>query len=86
MYAGQETFVSEAAYHLDRARSYLVKIRGIDTSRVVTKDCGFYQDLRTTLRIYPNDATIPECDTLGQIPLSEVKFTKPRPKSSQKRR
>ena len=86
MYAGQETFVREAAYRLDRARSYLMKIRGIDASRVVTKDCGFYQDLRTTLRIYPNDATIPECDTLGQIPLSEVKFTKPRPKSSQKRR
>ena len=83
--AGKETFIREAEYRLDRAKSYLVKVRGIDSSRIVTKDCGFTQDLTTTLRIVPNGATFPECDTFGQIPLSEVKFTKPRPKSSKKR-
>ena len=86
MSAGQRTFEGEAAYRLDRARSYLVKVRGIDSTRIVTLDCGFTQDLTTTLRIVPDGATLPECDTFGQIPLSEVKFTKPRPKSSKKRR
>jgi hypothetical protein len=86
MSAGQKTFTGEAAYRLDRAKSYLMKVRGIDSSRIVTKDCGFNHDLTTTLRIVPDGATIPECDTFRQLPLSEVKFTKPRPKSSKKRR
>ncbi len=86
MVAGQPTFEGEAAYRLDRARSYLVKNRGIDSSRIVTKDCGFRKDLTLTLRIVPDGAAVPECDTFDQVPLSEVRFTKPRPKSLKKRR
>ena len=86
IYVGQETFKREAAYRLDRAKTYLVNVRGADSSRIVTLDCGFSRDLTTILRLVPNDATIPECDTYAQIPLSEVKFTKPRPRSSKKRR
>ena len=86
MYAGQKTFRREVAYRLDRARSYLVIVRGIDSNRIVTVDCGFIKELATTLWVVPREATFPECNTVSQIPLSEVKFTKPPPKSSKKRR
>ncbi len=86
MSAGQKTFKREAAYRLARAKSYLVRFRGIDPSRIVTVDCGFTPDLRATLWVVPPGVTFPECNTLGQIPLSEVKFTKPRPNSLKKRR
>jgi hypothetical protein len=86
MYAGQKTFVRKATDRLDRAKSYLVDFRGIDSSRIVTVDCGFSRELTATLWVVPPGATIPECNTAGQIPLSEVKFTKPRPRSSKKRR
>lgn len=86
MTAGQRTFKREAADRLDRARSYLVDFRGIDSSRIVTVDCGFTQDLTATLWVVPPKVTFPECNTVGQIPLSEVKFTKPRAKSPKKPR
>ena len=85
MYAGQITFKGEAAYRLDRARSYMTNVRGINSSRLITVDCGFRQDLSATLMIVPPEAKLPECTDVGLIPLSEVKFTKPRPKSSKKR-
>ena len=86
MAVGQKTFEREAAERLDRAKSYLVKVRGIESSRIVTTDCGFSRDLTLKFWIVPSGATPPDCDRIDQIPLSEVKFTKPRPKSSKKRR
>ena len=86
MSVGQKTFKMEAAYRLDRARSYLVRVRGIDSNRLVTVDCGFTQELRAMLWVVPPGATLPECDIAHQIPLLEVKFTKPRPKAAKKRR
>ena len=75
----------EAAYRFARAKSYL-GFRGIDPSRTITADCGFTTELTITLLVIPPGATLLECNTVGQIPLSEVKFTKPRPKSPKKRR
>ena len=72
MYAGQKTFKREAAYRLGRARTYLVNVREIDSSRLVTVDCGFNQDLTLKLWIVPQGARFPECDSVGQILLSEV--------------
>ena len=86
MYAGQKTFEREAAYRLDRAKSYLVNVRGIDSSRIIAVDCGFSREVTATLWVVPLGADVPECETTGQIPFSEVKFTKPRPKSAKKRR
>jgi len=86
VYAGQKTFRREAAYRLNRARKYLVNFRRIDSNRIVTVDCGFIPGLTTTLWVVPPGATLPECISWRQIPLSEVKFTKPRPKSSKKHR
>jgi hypothetical protein len=86
MYAGKKTFKGEAAYRLQRAKSYLA-FRGVDASRIIAVDCGFANELTAILYVVPDGVkSIPGCDTFGQIPLSEVKFTKPRPKSANKRR
>jgi hypothetical protein len=80
MSAGQTTFQNETAERLARAKSYLVDVREIDRNRIVTVDCRFSQDLTITLRIAPAGAGAPPCTDL-ELPFSEVKFTKPRPKS-----
>ena len=86
MYAGKETFKGEAAYRLQRAKSYLA-FRGLDASRIIAVDCGFANDLTAILYVVPDGVkSIPGCDTSWNITLSEVKFTKPRPKSANKRR
>jgi hypothetical protein len=82
MAAGQETFEKEAAEHLARAKSYLVDVRKIDKNRIVTVDCGFSQELAIHLYILP-PGVLPVCGD-SEVPFSEVKFTKPRPKSSKK--
>lgn len=84
--AGKETFENEAAERLDRARSYLLNVRGIDSNRVITVDCGFTEGLTTKLFIAPLSVDPPTCSVIQEIPFSEVKFTKPRPKTSKKPR
>jgi len=86
MSAGQETFKNEAAEHLDRVKSYLVNVRGVDQNRVVTVDCGFTPDLNIKLFIAPPEVNPPQCSNYVDVPISKVKFTKPRPKASKKRR
>jgi hypothetical protein len=86
MSAGQVTFEKEAEKRLNRAKNYLVKVRGIDPNRIVTVDCGYSTELTAQLWVAPLGAEPPDCSVYGKIPLSEVKFTKPNPKSSKKRR
>ena len=86
MSAGQKTFEREVAYRLNRARAWVVGFRGIDPRRILTIDCGFAQDLTTKLWIVPPAASFPDCSAIDRIPLSEVKFTKRRPKSAKSRR
>lgn len=86
MFAGRETFKNETAQRLARAKSYLVDVRHIDPNRIATYDCGFTQELNLQIWVVPVDATPRSCDSTMTIPFSEVKFTKPRPKSSKRRR
>ena len=86
MSAGQVTFKNEARERLGRIKSYLVNVRNIDPSRIVTADCGFTQELIIRLRIVPFGSTLPECYNPVEVPFSEVKFIKRRPKSQQKKR
>ena len=86
MSAGQVTYKNETRERLARAKAYLVKVRGLDPNRVVTIDCGFTPDLYIVLWIAPLGVTPPVCGNSTNIPLAEVKFTKPRPKTSKKRR
>ena len=86
MSSGQKTFANESREHLDRAKSYLANVRGIDPNRITTLDCGFTTDLNIHLYIVLPGATPPECDRTVEVPFAQVKFTKPRPRSSKKRR
>jgi hypothetical protein len=86
MSAGKETFENETTERLARAKSYLVDVRKVDPNRIVTVDCGFSRVLTIQLYIVPLGTTLPECSNAGEVPFSEVKFTKSRPKSSKKRR
>lgn len=85
MTAGQETYENEATERLNRARSYLVNVRKVDGIQLVTVDCGFTSDLTVSFYIAPPGADL-ECNNFSAIPLSEVKFTKPRPKRVKKKR
>lgn len=84
MFAGQETYENEATERLDRARSYLVNVRKLDGIRLVTIDCGFRSDLTTQLYIGPPGFAL-QCNHYQELLLSEVKFTKPRPKPAKKK-
>ncbi len=86
MTAGRETFENEATERLARAKSYMVNVRDVDRNRIITTDCGFTQELRIRLVVIPPGVTPLTCDAYDTIPFSEVKFTKPRPKSPKKRR
>ena len=81
--AGRETYKGEARERLDRARSYLIRVRGVDQNRLVTVDCGFSTDLTFRLYIAPAWMATPGCIN-SEVQLTEVKFTKRRPKSSKK--
>lgn len=81
MAAGQETFQNEAAERLDRAKSYIADVRGIDRNREITLDCGFTQELNIKLFIGPLGAPSPTCSIFMELPLYKVQFTKPRPKA-----
>jgi hypothetical protein len=86
MSAGKETFENETSERLARAKSYLVDVREVNPNRIVTVDCGFSRELTIHLYIVPLGATLPGCSNTEEVPFSEVKFTKPRAKSSKKRR
>jgi len=86
MSAGQITFENETTERLDRAKSYLVNVREIDSNRVVTVDCGFAKELSIKLYLAPLGSTPPPCSNSSVEPFAEVKFTKRRPEASKKRR
>jgi hypothetical protein len=86
MFAGRETFPNETRERLARAKSYLVNVRGLNPKRILTNDCGFSSELNIQLQVVSPDLAPVICDNSIKIPLSEVKFTKPRPKSAPRRR
>lgn len=84
MWAGQVTFDQEATERLARVKAHLVDVRGVDSSRIAILDCGFTRDLTIQLYVVPLGAAFPVCDDSRDVPSYEVKFTKPRSKSSKK--
>jgi hypothetical protein len=88
-FAGNPTYKGEASYRLRRAKNYLVNVRGIPSSKVMTVDAGYRNDLTTILIVVPSGATFsPSAFTVGE-PLKEIRFTKKPPRSfsrSSKRR
>ena len=86
MSAGQVTFKNEAMERMARAKSYLVNVREIDPNRILTTDCGFTKELNIRFYVIPVGVAPLTCDTSLELPFSEVKFTKRRPKSSKRLR
>ena len=78
-FAGNPTYKGEAAFRLRRATDYLVNIRKVLRERLITTDAGYRTELITQLYVLPSDATVPAPDPYGLLPLSEVRFTKPKP-------
>ena len=59
VYAGRRSRAGDAQKRADRARDYLVNLRGIDARRLVTQDGGTREDLTVELWIVPTGAPPP---------------------------
>ena len=81
-FAGNPTYKGEAAFRLNRATDYLVKVRNIRRERLITTDAGYRSDLMTYMWIVPEGVPPPVLES--DIPLSEVRFTKPKPNAKRK--
>ncbi|HEX5706306.1 MAG TPA: PKD domain-containing protein, partial [Pyrinomonadaceae bacterium] len=75
-YGGRRGRAGEAQARCDRARNYLVNERGIDSSRIVTIDGGFKEELTVELWIVPTGATPPTAEPT--VDPSEVQTITPR--------
>jgi hypothetical protein len=84
-FAGNPTYKGEAALKLRRAKNYVVNFRKIASERVITSDAGYRTDLITYMYIVPAGATVPVLDS-ESLPLSKVRFTKPKPTLKRKPR
>jgi hypothetical protein len=59
IYAGRRSRPGDAQKRADRARDYLVSLRGIDARRIVTLDGGTREDLTVELWLVPTGAPAP---------------------------
>ena len=85
-YAGQRTYRNESAERLQRAKNYLVKIRHIDSARIITVDGGHRQNFTLMLLVIPKGASPVEADTTDLIAADKLDFTKPRQRVTKRRK
>jgi hypothetical protein len=85
-YAGKKTYVNEASDRLARAKDYLVKVRRIQPNRIVTIDGGYGGDFRMSLWVLPGGVTLPMDPRSAQIAPDQLDFSKPRPRTTKKRK
>ncbi len=83
VYAGKQTYKDEAKERLQRAKDYLVNVRGIEPERVITIDGGYRMDFSFTLLVVPPGAAPPSASP--ELSPSEIELTKPRPRNSARR-
>lgn len=83
-YGGRRSRRGEAARRVKRAKHYLVTVRGIDASRLVTIDGGYREELTVELRIRSKEMKPPEPSPT--VDPTEVIFVKPAPKRRARRR
>jgi hypothetical protein len=82
VYAGRRSYEGEAVEHLRRVKEYLVGVRQIDPSGIVTVDGGYKEDFEVTLVIVPSGAA--PSSAMPTLSPAEIELTKPRPKSPRK--
>jgi hypothetical protein len=73
-YAGKQTYKGEAFDRLQRAKNYLVKVRGLNPESILTIDAGHNTEVSTILFVVPPGATVPTFES--RIPLAQVRFTR----------
>ena len=83
-YGGRRGRAGEAQRRCDRAKDYLVTTRGIDSSRIVTVDGGYKEELNVELWIVPSGANPPTASPT--VDPSEVQARPaPRPRRGRRR-
>jgi hypothetical protein len=68
IYAGRRSCVGEAQARLERARKWVVEKRGIEANRIILKDGGYRENVRTELWLVPyelSESEWPLSPTLG---------------------
>ena len=83
-YARKQTYESEAAERLLRAKNYLVTVRKMDPARVIIIDGGYQEQFCVTLILVLPGATPPS--TMPTLSPAEIELTKPRPRDRAKRK
>ncbi|MET0648594.1 MAG: hypothetical protein ABW208_18435 [Pyrinomonadaceae bacterium] len=83
-YGGRRARRGEAARRIARAKRYLMMVRGIPASRLVTIDGGHREELTVELKIRHN--SLPPPESVPTVDPSEVKFIKPPSKRGARRR
>jgi hypothetical protein len=83
-YGGRRSRRGEASRRIERAKRYIVTVRGIDASRLVTIDGGYREELTVELRLRAKVMSPPE--PVPTVDPTEVKFIKPAPKRKTRRR
>jgi hypothetical protein len=83
-YGGRRSRRGEASRRTERAKRYVVTVRGIDASRLLTIDGGYREELTVELKI--RHKTLPPPEPFPTVDPSEVKFIKPAPKRKPRRR
>jgi hypothetical protein len=78
VYAGKQSYESEAAERVLRAKNYLESTRGIAPVRIIAIDGGYREEFRVVLIIVPPGATPPI--SMPTLSPTEITLTKPRPK------
>ena len=78
-FAGNPTYKGEAAFRLRRAKNYLVKTRGVPSSKVMTIDGGYREDFTTILIIVPSGVNFSPSEFIFGEPPKRIRFTKRRP-------
>lgn len=78
VYAGRKATFGEAQIRANRARDYLINVRGINPERVKTVDGGFREDLTVQLYIVPEGMSPPSANPTVDPSEVELIYEKPR--------
>ena len=84
VYAGRKAMVAEAQTRANRARDYLINVRGINPERVKTVDGGFQEELTVQLYIVPEGMSPPS--GMPTVDPSQVELIYEKPRRSKRKR
>jgi hypothetical protein len=83
VYAGRKATLNQAQRRANRAKNYMVKVRGIESERLYAVDGGYREELEITLIVAPAGAEPPPLTPL--LDPSQVQIVPAKKQRSQKR-